>query len=110
VNFLCSGDFGWDADISQPWCGNTARAGPDRAGRLLSTNGPAARHWQSQVMDGSFAHGPEQFRRKILTDRSFRKNIRSWPGLPVSSPRSVRPGAGLIVPQLEDNQTDKGFP
>lgn len=112
MNVLCSGDFGWDAEYLIALVRKYSQAGRKAQVLFYLTNGPAARRWQSQVMDGFASRlAPEQFRRKILTDRQFQKDYQELAGRLSGLVAEIHQAGGqaLIVPQLEDNQTDKSF-
>lgn len=112
LNILCSGDFGWDPDYLASLVEKFSQGG--RAAQVLfyMTDGPAARKWQSQAMTGFGSRmAPEEFRQKIMTDKQFQNDyqdlVRRLSDLVTEIHQAG--GQALIVPQLEDNQTDKSF-
>jgi hypothetical protein len=112
MNILCNGDFGWDADYLTTLVRKYSQGGRVAQVVFYLTNGPAARHRQTQVMDGFASRtAPEQFRRLILTDRQFQQEYQAlvWRLADLVAEIHQAGGQALIVPQLEDNQTDRSF-
>lgn len=112
MNILCSGDFGWDADFLITLVRKYSQGSRTAQVIFYLTNGPAARHWQTQVMDGFASRlAPEQFRRMILTDRQFQLEYQALARRLTGLVAEIHQAGGesLIVPQLEDNQTDRSF-
>lgn len=112
LNILCSGDFGWDPDYLTSLVQKFSQGGRVAQVLFYMTNGPAARKWQSQAMTGFGSQmAPEEFRQKIMTDKQFQNDyqdlVRRLSGLVAEIHQAG--GQTLIVPQLEDNQTDKSF-
>jgi hypothetical protein len=112
MNILCNGDFGWDADYLTTLVRKYSQAGRAAQVVFYLTNGPAARHWQTQVMDGFASRmPPEQFRRMILTDQQFQQEYQALAERLTGLVAEIHQAGGqaLILPQLEDNQTDRSF-
>ncbi len=112
LNILCSGDFGWDPDYLKSLVHKYSQA--DRRPHVLFylTNGPAARHWKSQVLQGFASRlPPEEFRQKIQKDRQFQCDFQRLAQRLAEIITEIFQAGGQVsvVPQLEDNQTDKSF-
>ena len=112
LNILCSGDFGWDCGYITALIQKYSQGGRSAQVLFYLTNGPAARHWQTQAMEGFGSRlAPEQFRRKILTDGPFQHDFqelaRRLAGIIAQIHHTG--GQAFVVPQLEDNQTDESF-
>ncbi|KAB2889169.1 MAG: hypothetical protein F9K32_13750 [Desulfobulbaceae bacterium] len=111
-NVLVSGDFGWDPDLLAGLVAKYSRAGRIPHVLFYLANGPAARHWQGQVMDGFGSRmSPEEFRQKIAGDTLFQQSFQHLAArlVPLACLIGRAGGRAAIVPQLEDNQTNAGF-
>lgn len=112
VNILCSGDFGWDAEYLSVLVRKYSQGGRTPHILFYLTNGPVARHWQTLQMKGyGSALPPEQFRQKIMSDKQFQNGFQDLARRLVVIVKEIHQlgGQAYIVPQLEDNQTDKSF-
>jgi hypothetical protein len=111
-NVLVNGDFGWDPDILAELVTKFSRAGRIPHVLFYLTNGPAARHWKEQIMDGFGSRlPPEEFRKKITGDTLFQQSFAQLATrlAPIISLIGRAGGRALIVPQLEDNQGNRSF-
>ncbi len=112
LNILCSGDFGWDPDYLKSLVHKYSQAGRLPHVLFYLTNGPAGRHWKSQVMQGFGSRlPPEEFRRKILHDQQFQRDFQRLARRLADIITDIYHTGGQVsvVPQLEDNQTDQSF-
>lgn len=111
-NVLVSGDFGWDPDILAELVTKYSQGGRIPHVLFYLTNGPAARHWKGQVMDGFGSRmSPEEFRRKITGDTLFQQSFQHLAArlVPLACLIGRAGGRVAIVPQLEDNQSNASF-
>ena len=75
-NVLVSGDFGWEPDLLAGLVTKYSRGGRIPHILFYLANGPAARHWQGQIMDGFGSRmSPEEFRQKIAGDTLFQQSF-----------------------------------
>jgi hypothetical protein len=111
-NVLVSGDFGWNPDLLTDLVTKYSQGGRIAHVLFYLTNGPAARHWKGQVMEGFGSRmSPEEFRQKIAGDPRFQQSFQKLAArlAPIIRLIGKLGGQALLVPQLEDNQTDTSF-
>ncbi|MDP3481445.1 MAG: hypothetical protein Q8R88_16885 [Desulfoprunum sp.] len=112
VNILCSGDFGWDADYISTLVQKYSQDGRTPHVLFYLTNGPVARHWKTMQMKGyGSALPPEQFRQKIMTDKTFQNGFQELARRLADIVKEIHQlgGQAYMVPQLEDNQSNESF-
>jgi len=112
LNILCSGDFGWDPEFLAALVAKYSQGGRIAHVLFYLANGPAARHWKGQCLDGFGSRlAPETFRRQIVDDPLFRQSFQALVErlAPLLVQIGKAGGQAGIVPQLEDNQSDRSF-
>ena len=112
LNILCSGDFGWDPEFLAALVAKYSQGGRIAHVLFYLANGPAARHWKGQCLDGFGSRlAPETFRRQIVADPLFRQSFQALVErlAPLLVQIGKAGGQAGIVPQLEDNQSDRSF-
>jgi len=112
LNILCSGDFGWDPGYLATLVEKYSQGGRIAHVVFYLANGRAARHWKGQLLDGFGSRiAPETFRRQILDDPLFRQSFQDLAArlAPLLDRIAIAGGQAGIVPQLEDNQSDRSF-
>ena len=112
LNILCSGDFGWDPEFLAALVAKYSQGGRIAHVLFYLANGPAARHWTGQCLDGFGSRlAPETFRRQIVDDPLFRQSFQALVErlAPLLVQIGKAGGQAGIVPQLEDNQSDRSF-
>ena len=112
LNILCSGDFGWDPQFVAGLVQKYSQGGRIAHVLFYLTNGPASRHWKQQNLHGFGSRlAPETFRRKILDDTPFRQSFQDLAAklAPLLVEIGRAGGQACVVPQLEDNQSNRSF-
>ena len=111
-NVECGGGFGWDPDYLRALVAKYSQGGRVAHVVFYLSDGQAARKWQTTAMEGFGAkNSPEEFRRKILMDRGFQDEFQGLVRLLSDIITEIHRvgGHAFVVPQLEDNQTNKSF-
>ncbi|MBB5349000.1 hypothetical protein JWG42_16635 [Desulfoprunum benzoelyticum] len=112
MNILCSGDFGWDPEYLAALVDKYSQGGRIAHVLFYLANGPAARHSKGHGLDGFGSRlAPETFRRQILDDLHFRQTFQALVErlAPLLVQIGKAGGQACIVPQLEDNQSNRSF-
>ncbi len=112
LNVECGGGFGWDPGYLRTLVQKYSQGGRVAHVLFYLTNGPAARKWPTTAMEGFGTRiSPEQFRHKILADQQFQDEFQELTRRLFDIIVEIHQAGGQasIVPQLEDNQTNKSF-